>query len=332
MKKQMELFEDGGLADEGNTVDPVSGNDVPVGSTQEEVRDDIEARLSEGEFVLPADVVRFHGLEKIMMLRDEAKRGLQKMEDMGQMGNSEEAVLDDDVPFDINDLDMEDDGVLEYNQGGVVQPQGFTGIGGYQPSQFANYVPQYQQQPVTTVPSVYTPPQQAAVPTAPTGQAVPNFQTFMQAPKGQAPENREYINPQTQERRTFTFINNQPTVAIPEGFVLAANYKPTEAVTSTTTTPTTTQVTQQDSGGDDTPQQAVAFGKNKNTLQSESYTKAVMTLAGQQLSSLAPSVALANTVKQQFAGEDAKPSVSPTQVATIMNQTCLLYTSDAADE
>ena len=45
---QMEMFEDGGLKDEGNTVDPVSGNDVPPGSTQEEVRDDIPAQLSEG--------------------------------------------------------------------------------------------------------------------------------------------------------------------------------------------------------------------------------------------------------------------------------------------
>src|SRR5210317_1347472 len=110
---QMELFENGGLKDQGNTKDPVSGNDVPVGSTREEVRDDIPAQLSEGEFVLPADVVRYHGLEKIMELRDEAKAGLQKMEAMGQMGNSEEATLSDDVPFSMDDLELEDDGTAE---------------------------------------------------------------------------------------------------------------------------------------------------------------------------------------------------------------------------
>ena len=66
LKEQMELFDVGGLKDEGGTKDPVSGNDVPIGSTKEEVRDDIPAQLSEGEFVLPADVVRYHGLEKIM--------------------------------------------------------------------------------------------------------------------------------------------------------------------------------------------------------------------------------------------------------------------------
>ena len=120
MAKQMEMFNDGGLMDEGGTVDPVSGNDVPPGSNQEEVRDDIPAQLSEGEFVFPADVVRFIGLEKLMMIRQRAKAGLQRMEDMGQMGNSEEAVMPDDLPFSIEDLDMEDDG-LEMAQGGVVQ-------------------------------------------------------------------------------------------------------------------------------------------------------------------------------------------------------------------
>ena len=120
MAKQMEMFDDGGLMDEGGTVDPVSGNDVPPGSNQEEVRDDIPAQLSEGEFVFPADVVRFIGLEKLMMIRQRAKAGLQRMEDMGQMGNSEEAVMPDDLPFSIEDLDMEDD-ELEMAQGGVVR-------------------------------------------------------------------------------------------------------------------------------------------------------------------------------------------------------------------
>ena len=41
------------------------------------------------------------------------------MEEMGQMGNSEEAIMPDDLPFSIDDLDMEDDG-LEMAQGGVV--------------------------------------------------------------------------------------------------------------------------------------------------------------------------------------------------------------------
>ena len=119
LNKQMEMFEDGGLKDEGGMIDEVSGNDVPSGSTREEVRDDIPAQLSEGEFVFPADVVRFVGLEKLMQIRQEAKQGLKQMEAMGQMGNSDEATMPDDLPFDETDLDMEDE--LEYNRGGVVE-------------------------------------------------------------------------------------------------------------------------------------------------------------------------------------------------------------------
>lgn len=235
MKKQMELFEDGGLADEGGTVDPVSGNDVPSGSTQEEVRDDIPAQLSEGEFVLPADVVRYHGLEKIMQLRDEAKRGLQKMEDMGQMGNAEEAVLDDDVPFSIDDLDMEDDGVLEYNQGGIVPAQGFTGIQQSVPSAYTNYQPQYVPYQVPQAPTAYTPPQQQAVPMQQAPQELPTFQQFVQPPEGTSPENREYVNPETGERRMFTFIGGQPTVEIPAGFIPASQYTGPEATPTSAT-------------------------------------------------------------------------------------------------
>ena len=98
-EEQMELFNQGGLKDEGGEVDPESGNDVPIGSTKKEVRDDIPAMLSEGEFVFPADVVRYIGLENLMRLRQDAKMGLKQMEAMGQMGNSDEATLPDDMPF-----------------------------------------------------------------------------------------------------------------------------------------------------------------------------------------------------------------------------------------
>jgi hypothetical protein len=81
---------EGGMPDESGTIDPVSGNKVPPGAMQEEVRDDISAKLSEGEFVFSADVVRYIGLERLMNIRDLAKRGLQKMTEQGQMGNADE--------------------------------------------------------------------------------------------------------------------------------------------------------------------------------------------------------------------------------------------------
>jgi len=121
----MELFNEGGLKDEGGSVDPVSGNDVPIGSTKEEVRDDIPAMVSEGEFVFPADVVRYIGLNNLMQLRQDAKMGLKKMEAMGQMGNSEEATLPDDMPFDMADLVIIEgsDEPKEMAQGGVIKAQ-----------------------------------------------------------------------------------------------------------------------------------------------------------------------------------------------------------------
>ena len=129
MSEQMELFEpvkrgfdEGGLMDEGGMVDEESGNEVPPGSLREEVRDDIPAQLSEGEFVFPADVVRYIGLENLMRMRQEAKQGLAQMEAMGQMGNSEEAVMPDDLPFDMYDLDIEDEEEYNMQQGGMVPP------------------------------------------------------------------------------------------------------------------------------------------------------------------------------------------------------------------
>jgi len=260
-------FDEGGLMDEGGTVDPESGNDVPTGSTQEEVRDDIPAQLSEGEFVLPADVVRYIGLEKIMALRDEAKAGLARMEAMGQMGNSEEATIPDGVPFDINDLDMEDDGMLEYQVGGFVQPQGFTGIAGYQPSQFTSYTPQFT--PYTPVPmptgqpmaQQYTPPTQQFTPTV--SQQAPTFEQLTGAAQpspGGYDEMRTYVNDAGMEMQ-IPFKDGKPIYPIPEGYKVKG-----EAVDTTTDVKTETTKTaapeQQDS---DDPTDPFA-GKNTINL------------------------------------------------------------------
>ena len=88
MNDQMEMafMNEGGIADDGMDVDPVSGNEVPPGSLAEEVRDDIPAQLSEGEYVVPADVVRYYGVKFFEDLRDQAKMGLAQMEADGRIG------------------------------------------------------------------------------------------------------------------------------------------------------------------------------------------------------------------------------------------------------
>ncbi len=117
------------MLQEGGTVDPVSGNDVPVGSMQEEVRDDIPAKLSEGEFVFPADVVRYIGLERLMQMRQAAKEGLKKMEAMGQMSNADEATEEDDGEFEselddiMSEIESEEGEEKEMAVGGMATEQ-----------------------------------------------------------------------------------------------------------------------------------------------------------------------------------------------------------------
>ena len=262
MYNQMEMFQDGGLKDEGGTIDPVSGNDVPSGSTQEEVRDDIPAQLSEGEFVFPADVVRFIGLEKLMMMRQEAKAGLQRMEEMGQMGNSDEATIPDDTPFDINDLEMEDD-TVEMAQGGVIQAANGTFVNTapnvmYNPSQFATgqNLPSQQNNP-NTQPVSYNAPVYNPVPAGsytPTyynqlnqgNENIATFENLVGNNYGQYDEMREYRS-ESGLILKIPFKGGQPIYPIPEGYTYVdPEETKTEEVTVEAPKLRTTQVTQED--------------------------------------------------------------------------------------
>ena len=123
MEKQMEMAfmnEGGVLADDGVERDPVSGNEVPSGSMAEEVRDDVPAMLSEGEYVVPADVVRYHGIEKFEDLRDEAKIGLQRMEADGRIGG-QPVEEQDELPFSLEELEVTEayrGGIMGFQEGG----------------------------------------------------------------------------------------------------------------------------------------------------------------------------------------------------------------------
>lgn len=86
MQDQMKQLVDGGIATSGQSVDPVSGNSVPPGSLPHEVRDDVPAQLSDGEYVVPADVVRYFGVRFFEDLRTQAKDGLSQMEQDGRIG------------------------------------------------------------------------------------------------------------------------------------------------------------------------------------------------------------------------------------------------------
>ena len=135
--KSIRAFNEGGLAMDDQMgamfkssrtedVDPVSGNEIPLGSTAEEVRDDIPAQLSEGEYVVPADVVKFFGVKFFEDIRAEAKRGFQAMEANGRIGGEPIDGMEmggDELPFDISELQVVDDGQSEQpmmNEGGLM--------------------------------------------------------------------------------------------------------------------------------------------------------------------------------------------------------------------
>ena len=124
MEKQMELFAVGGLDDDGLSRDPVSGNEIPPGSMANEVRDDVEARLSDGEYVVPANVVRFFGVKFFEDLRTQAMQGLADMEANGRIGGQP-------VPADMPMQDQMAQGQPPISEGEMEMLQSMMNKGGY---------------------------------------------------------------------------------------------------------------------------------------------------------------------------------------------------------
>jgi len=282
MKEQMELFQEGGLQEEGGTVDPVSGNEVPIGSTKEEVRDDIPAQLSEGEFVFPADVVRFIGLEKLMQLRQEAKAGLKKMEEMGQMGNSDEATLPDDIPFTVDDLDTREETEeekVEMARGGVIQAQAGTFVNpNFGTFTRPSYVaPQFQmnQTPIPTLPNTqqlspasvggFTPTFYNVTPKPQTGPGS-TFQDLIGRRPGQYDEFRKYVN-ESGMILNIPFKDGEPLYPVPEGYTYQ---DPEEVIVDDPSVvdvkPQTTRVTEPDGGDGGDPEIDAGLGGARTTI------------------------------------------------------------------
>ncbi len=181
------IMQEGGMADDGMTHEPATGNEIPPGSLASEVRDDIDVKLSEGEYVVPADVLRYYGVRFFEDLRAQAKQGMAEMDSEGRIGgtpvteegvpteNAEEALTPEEEQMLMEALGAGDTGMAV---GGVVEaPQAFDR------TQFSsgNYtMPQLENTGMTT---------------------------------------KKYINPQTKEVRELNFIGTTPVGAVPEGFV-----------------------------------------------------------------------------------------------------------------
>ena len=228
MQQQLNLFNRGGLRDEGGEIDEVSGNRVPIGGTKKGVRDDIDVNISEGEFVFPEDVTRYIGLEKLMQLRQEAKMGLKQMEAMGQMGNSEEAVIPDDLPFGMADLiivggpeekDAYMGGSMNYQEGGFVPASAFR-----EPT-YAN-----PQSPPATATSGYVPTFVGEGVTRRTVTGSPAPSVIASEAVDSIIQMKQYVN-DAGDIINLPFIAGQPVYPIPAGY---RPLDPADAVDETT--------------------------------------------------------------------------------------------------
>lgn len=112
--------------------DPVSGNPIPLGSSAENVRDDIDAKISTDEYVLPAHVVKWHGLKHIMEMQSEAEMGLMSMDMSGLIQEVEsdtqeepdsEGVADAEVS-DAGGSEQEEEETLETPEGNKIEVAG----------------------------------------------------------------------------------------------------------------------------------------------------------------------------------------------------------------
>lgn len=193
------LFAEGGINTGDAEVDPVSGNEVPPGSMPEEVRDDIDAKLSGGEYVVPADVLRFYGVNFFEKLRKKAKEGLSEMDAEGRIGGDSDEE-DEDFPFSEEELmvaDEEDD--MEFAAGGAVPFSPNSHMFGGQSLPVSSPVP------LNANPSGQTTSNPFGNPSTSPGNSSGGMET------------RTYENTQGQKMQIL-FINGQPAAPVPTGF------------------------------------------------------------------------------------------------------------------
>jgi hypothetical protein len=211
------LYQEGGMQDDGMDRDPVSGNEIPPGSLAKEVRDDIPAQLSEGEYVVPADVVQYYGLKFFEDLRDKAKMALARMERDGRIGGEP---VDTEPQMDTGDFPFSVDELQTFSEGGTPR--------GYQPGGGVTFVgtptTTMQPNPLTYVSPVMATPQMNQTSnfgtgvsggvytsgvTVPTGMTMPSVSSSIKTER--------YINDKCSE---LTLLEGQ---GAPAGYVLASS-------------------------------------------------------------------------------------------------------------
>ena len=205
-EQQMSFFEEGGMSAPEVEADPVSGNEVPPGSLPEEVRDDVDAKLSTGEYVVPADVLRYYGMKFFEDLREQAKESLAEMDSEGRIGG--EPMTDQEgTPEGLSEQEMallqeimsEGGEEPQFNQGGMVlqNPEFYPKVG-------------MAEGGMTSRPT-FNPEQWRDV-----GSSLSSNQSGTQG-IGVGSYYKTYVGPNG-ETRLILFVNGEPATPIPEGF------------------------------------------------------------------------------------------------------------------
>jgi hypothetical protein len=214
-----------------NMNDPVSGNPVPPGAMPSEVRDDVDIKASEGEYVVPADVVRFLGVEKLESLVSKAKESLAQMSQKGRIGGKP-------MPPEGNPMQRppQPSGIAPPQptgasprppgmaEGGVVAP------GASSPSMAAYvgpdgkmvYIPLINGQPLTPIPAGYKPAGQAQQAVQPNRQSNSGGTSFLSTPQG-ASGQRQATSPEQWSVDDFVNYGNQLQSGVPDALMGAVN-------------------------------------------------------------------------------------------------------------
>ena len=119
-------FAEGGPVEKELEVTEDDLPDPPPGATPEEVADDIPAYLSTGEYVLPANVVRYYGLAKIKDLHQNALFELQQMEDLGMIQNVDHNGKEEDDDDEMSFIQEPETLVVIESSKGLMHPMHFS--------------------------------------------------------------------------------------------------------------------------------------------------------------------------------------------------------------
>ncbi len=114
----------GGMACGCDHEDGLMADPMAMGTTPSEMADDIPVMLSENEYVLPAHVVKWHGLKHIMDMQTEAEMGLMAMHDMGLLFEVDRETQESDSEGS-EDAKVSDEGNTEQKEEETIEtPEG----------------------------------------------------------------------------------------------------------------------------------------------------------------------------------------------------------------